>query len=234
MFYVDPDGLKIRICDNDKKCSEISDDDAKKYLFNKEYANQNGFVTDGYGNVWDHNGQKIGTYTRTSFDDLSDQANAFLFEVMRRTDPIPRATWEFAKISVQYGTRIGAGSATNEIYSILTEPTASDLTIGTMPTPAGDLFLSQGNDNLVGFVLNSAKGEIHVVTGMYEQGDALILEGLHIDGPGANSVGSGTLARYARDIGKAFGAKEVIIQGATRTTGANPGRTPKPIRIRVN
>jgi RHS repeat-associated protein len=233
-FYVDPDGLKVRVCDNSGKCSEISDEVAKNYLFNKDYARNNGFVTDGNGNVWNHNGEKIGTYTRTSFDDLSDEANEFLFQMMRRTAPIPRATWEFAKISVQLGTRIGISWAASDAYSILTEPTSPDHTIGTMPTDSGQLYLSQGDQNYLGFVLKSDKGEIQIFAkSVTQQGDTLMIDDLSIQGAGANTVGLSSTRQYARDIGKAFGAKEVIIQGGRRTSGANPGRTPVPIRIRV-
>lgn len=63
----------------------------------------------------------------------------------------------------------------------------------------------------------------------------LIMDGLIIEGPGANSFGLSTVKKYARDIGKSFGAREVIIQVGTRDSrGANPGRKPVPIRVRVN
>lgn len=139
-YYVDPDGLKIRICNNEGQCTEVSDDDAAKYLFNKEYARENGFVTDGYGNLWDHYGKKIGTYTRISFDDLTDDANDFLFEALKRTDPIPQATWEFWKVSVKLGTRIGATWAADDLYSLLMEPTVDGVTVASTQTVSGDLY----------------------------------------------------------------------------------------------
>jgi RHS repeat-associated protein len=77
--YSDPDGLKVKICDTNGNCTEISDTDAKKYFFNKQYQEQSGYRIDGKGGVFDTEGNKIGTYQRTSFDDLSDQANAFIF-----------------------------------------------------------------------------------------------------------------------------------------------------------
>lgn len=85
----------------------------------------------------------------------------------------------------------------------------------------------------MGFVLDSPKGEIRVISSISKQGDTLILEGLHVEGPGANAVGKTGVRQFARDIGRTFGVKEVIIHGGQRTTGANPGRTPTPIRIRV-
>jgi len=41
------------------------------------------------------------------------------------------------------------------------------------------------------------------------------------------------LLSLARDFGQQNDVDEVIIYGAERTTGAKPGKTPKPIRIKV-
>jgi hypothetical protein len=38
----------------------------------------------------------------------------------------------------------------------------------------------------------------------------------------------------AKDLGKQFNAKEVIIQGGKRTTGKYKGTLPSPITIKVN
>ncbi|HEY9432819.1 MAG TPA: Ig-like domain-containing protein [Blastocatellia bacterium] len=94
LTYSDPDGLKVKVCDANGNCSEISDADAKKYLFNKKYQEQSGYRLDGKGGVFDTGGNQIGTYKRTSFDDLSDEANAFIFgrggmiDQSRRAKPI--------------------------------------------------------------------------------------------------------------------------------------------------
>jgi hypothetical protein len=103
-----------------------------------------------------------------------------------------------------------------------------------MPTDSGELFLSQGDNDYIGFVLNSDKGEIIVVAkGISQQGDKLIIDDLSIQGGGPNTAGPASMRQFARDIGKAFGVKEVDIQGGRRTSGANPGRIPIPIKIKV-
>jgi hypothetical protein len=56
---------------------------------------------------------------------------------------------------------------------------------------------------------------------------------LHIDGPGAGSFGVGELREFARQLGREQGAQRVIIQGAERSTGANPGKIPRAITIEV-
>jgi hypothetical protein len=79
----------------------------------------------------------------------------------------------------------------------------------------------------------TAKGDITVITGMTKEGDTLILRGMHIDGPGAGSLGLRELRTLAKDLGRQQGAKRVTICGGTRTTGANPGHTPRPITFPV-
>jgi len=42
------------------------------------------------------------------------------------------------------------------------------------------------------------------------------------------------LLGFARSLSQQYGAKEVVIQGGTRTTGANPGQRPREIIIRID
>jgi RHS repeat-associated protein len=92
----------------------------------------------------------------------------------------------------------------------------------------------QREGNLVEMVGTSAKGEIRVLTEMTREGDALVLKGLHMEGPGAGSMGLRELREFARQLGKEQGVNRVIVQGAERTTGANPGRVPRSIEFKVN
>ena len=78
------------------------------------------------------------------------------------------------------------------------------------------------------------KGEIRVLTEMVKEGDTLFLRGLHIQGPGPGTVGLRELREFAKLIGREQGAAKVIIEGGTRTTGVNPGHTPRAIEIKVN
>jgi hypothetical protein len=86
---------------------------------------------------------------------------------------------------------------------------------------------------IVELVATTESGEVRVITGMRKEGDALVLRGLHIDGPDAGSLGLIGLRNLATELGKQQGAKRVIIQGGTRTTGANPGHIPRPITFLV-
>jgi hypothetical protein len=87
--------------------------------------------------------------------------------------------------------------------------------------------------DVVELAATTAKGEVRVITAMTNEGDTLILKGLHIDGPGAGSLGLRELRFLATALGRQQGARRVTIYGGTRTTGANPGHTPRPITFPV-
>ena len=60
-----------------------------------------------------------------------------------------------------------------------------------------------------------------------------MLNKAHIDGPGAGASSVSELKGFARELGRQNDVKEVIVQGAPRTTGANPGKVPVPIKIKI-
>jgi RHS repeat-associated protein len=92
----------------------------------------------------------------------------------------------------------------------------------------------QQEGNLVEMVGKSAQGEIRVLTEMTKQGDTLVLKGLHMEGAGPGSMGVRELYQFVRQLGREQGVKKVIIEGAERTTGANPRSIPRTVEIKVN
>ncbi len=64
-------------------------------------------------------------------------------------------------------------------------------------------------------------------------GDKLHLNGLHLQGSTGGQVGRANLWNMAKDLGRQFNAKEVIIQGGKRTTGKYKGTVPSPVKIKV-
>ncbi|MHA4845778.1 RHS repeat-associated core domain-containing protein [Flavitalea antarctica] len=62
----------------------------------------------------------------------------------------------------------------------------------------------------------------------------LFLNQLHLEGSAANKVGREALWKMAKDLGKQYNVKEVIIQGGKRTTGKYKGKEPTPITIKVD
>ena len=89
------------------------------------------------------------------------------------------------------------------------------------------------DDDVYEILMTGAESEITAITEMIKQGDSLVLRNLHVHGPGAWSSSVRELREAARQLGRKFGASTVIIYGARRTTGANPGRIPRPIIIQV-
>ena len=87
--------------------------------------------------------------------------------------------------------------------------------------------------NVYHLIARGPKGEIEVITNLWLEGGQLILTGTHIEGSGPGSLGVAELREFARELGRRFGAHEVVVLGGVRTTGANVGHTPRPIRIKV-
>ena len=77
------------------------------------------------------------------------------------------------------------------------------------------------------------EGDIEIMSNMSQEGEVLSLRNTHIEGPGAGSLGLKQVRSLARTLGKQFNAKVVKIYGGIRTTGANPGKTPRPITIKI-
>jgi filamentous hemagglutinin len=87
--------------------------------------------------------------------------------------------------------------------------------------------------DVVHLVADSAEGEIEVITTIAREGNALILRGAHIEGPGIGSVGMRVLRELARELARQYGVDKIVVFGGRRTTGANPGHIPRPIVIEV-
>ncbi|MFN9299203.1 MAG: hypothetical protein ACK6DZ_16045, partial [Acidobacteriota bacterium] len=85
--------------------------------------------------------------------------------------------------------------------------------------------------------VQGARGTYQVIANISREGDTIILQGAHMQGSGAGQFGGKELLKEIREAAKQFGreqgAKEVVIQGGARTSGANPGHIPPPIRIKV-
>lgn len=77
------------------------------------------------------------------------------------------------------------------------------------------------------------EGTIEVITDVRIEAGTAYLQQLHIDGPGAGTFGVQKLRLLAQEMSRQLGVTRLVIQGGRRTTGANPGRVPRPIVIRT-
>jgi hypothetical protein len=104
---------------------------------------------------------------------------------------------------------------------------------GSEPAFDSSIRIVETDGDVVELLITTAHGEISIVTGLRLDGADLLLTGLHIDGPGRGSVGLSILRDLARLFGQQYHVSRVVVQGGVRTTGANPGRRPRPIIIEV-
>jgi hypothetical protein len=86
------------------------------------------------------------------------------------------------------------------------------------------------------FELRCQIGEIQleVIAELELSGDDLFAWGMHIGGPGRGTLSPRLLRAAARELGRQWNARRVIIEGGIRTTGANPGHKPRRIIISVD
>ncbi|MGJ7610356.1 MULTISPECIES: hypothetical protein [unclassified Variovorax] len=123
-------------------------------------------------------------------------------------------------------------------------PGIGNYIVGTPMTPpiAGTVMMSESGSRLV--VIASGGGSIHVkidgangpiemVADVSQNGDQLVLSGLHVEGSGDNTSSLRELREAAREVGLAYGANEVLIRGGQRANGANPGHWPRDVIIRM-
>lgn len=89
-----------------------------------------------------------------------------------------------------------------------------------------------GTDDPIASLKLSALGvELEIMATVFFESRKIRLMNAHMQGAQPNSVGLANLKIAARVFLERMDFDEIIIEGALRTTGANPGRTPKPLRF---
>jgi len=98
-----------------------------------------------------------------------------------------------------------------------------------------DMLDDLSSDPTVTIIVGTPVGRIYVMADFKKVGSKIILRRAHINGEpgvGPNVVGLQNLRAIAREALLRMGCHELEIEGATRTSGAGPGRTPPPLRFR--
>jgi hypothetical protein len=86
--------------------------------------------------------------------------------------------------------------------------------------------------NTVLFKIGTPSGVIEVLAEVVIDDRCVTLIGTHIESTiGPNALGPATLRAFVLLLLQRMDLDEITIEGAARTTGANPGHTPKPIRF---
>ena len=96
-----------------------------------------------------------------------------------------------------------------------------------------EIRIAERDGDIVRLVGRGPRGAIEVLANMTVEGDRLVLRGLHADGDGPGSLGLAEIRAYARLLGRQMGVSALEIHGGTRTTGARPGKVPRPVVIAV-
>jgi hypothetical protein len=96
-----------------------------------------------------------------------------------------------------------------------------------------EIIRDQSDENIVVARVATTVGTILVMAEIELSGQSLILSGVHIQGDDvkANEIGVAGLRRMIQEAMEELGVDEIVIIGAVRSTGANPGRAPRPLRF---
>jgi hypothetical protein len=81
--------------------------------------------------------------------------------------------------------------------------------------------------------IETSAGTLEVLAQAALEGRRLTLAGLHVHGVNVatNDLGVGGIRRIVREVMEELDVDEITIEGAIRTTGAGPGRSPRHLRF---
>jgi hypothetical protein len=92
-------------------------------------------------------------------------------------------------------------------------------------------FDDQTDDPVVTMRFTMLSGNMLVMANLSVEGRTLVLTGLHIQASQVNRIGPANLRRLAELVMERMDYDELRIEGASRTTGANPGHRPGILRF---
>jgi hypothetical protein len=84
------------------------------------------------------------------------------------------------------------------------------------------------------FSFQVGEENVQGITDFNVESETLHLINLHLQGSESGKIGRSTLWEMAKDLGRQFQTKKVVIQGGKRTTGKYKGQVPTPITIIVD
>ena len=87
------------------------------------------------------------------------------------------------------------------------------------------------DDPVVTIEITTPAGIIKFMAEAEDTGAVLVLRGAHIQGEASGLIGPGNLRLIARVVFERLGYDAIEIEGAARTTGVSPGRTPRRLRF---
>ncbi|KQP34213.1 hypothetical protein ASF27_01205 [Methylobacterium sp. Leaf102] len=91
---------------------------------------------------------------------------------------------------------------------------------------------ANSDDPIFTVAVQTPRGSLDVMAEVTLLGRTLVLTGLHIGGDPAEQWGAAALRDIVQGVMEQLDVDEIHIVGGVRTTGANPGRAPRPRRLR--
>jgi hypothetical protein len=96
-----------------------------------------------------------------------------------------------------------------------------------------DVRIVETDGDVMQIAARGARGDITIVTRFVREGNRLILSRLDVGGLSRGASSIGELRQIAREIGRQTGVESVVIRGNVRQSGANIGKVPREITIKV-
>lgn len=87
------------------------------------------------------------------------------------------------------------------------------------------------DDPVITLIVDTPAGRMPFVAELVVTGQTLLLKGVHVQDLQPNVVGPANLRVIARALMERMEFDEIVVEGAVRTTGANPGRRPSVLRF---
>ncbi len=91
--------------------------------------------------------------------------------------------------------------------------------------------LEEAGGNVVFAHIETSVGTIEILAEIALDGRHLTGGGLHVYGVNVDVLGIGGIRRIVREVMEDLNVDQITIEGAVRTTGAGPGRTPRRLRF---
>jgi hypothetical protein len=87
------------------------------------------------------------------------------------------------------------------------------------------------DDPVVTLAVRTPSGVVIFVAEPTMRGAVLSLHGTHVQNASPNALGMANLMIIAQALMQRMGLDGLVVEGAIRTTGANPGRRPRVLRF---
>jgi hypothetical protein len=87
------------------------------------------------------------------------------------------------------------------------------------------------DDPVVTVLVMTPAGRLTFTGEPMEQGDTLIVRRIHVQDASPNAIGPANLMVIAQALMEGIGYDGLVVEGAVRTTGANPGHRPRRFRF---